>query len=63
MTNDKYFTNAISVEHTTQNNPTRVPTIVEKDKGLSRTDGPPRRDSNKQSIMEKQVRVEFILYF
>ncbi|OXU24596.1 hypothetical protein TSAR_000048 [Trichomalopsis sarcophagae] len=45
-------------EHTTQNNPIRVPAIVEKDKSLSRTDGPPRRDQAKQSIMEKQVTLE-----
>lgn len=32
-----------------------MPTHVEKDKGTSRTDGPPRRDQTKQSIMEKQV--------
>ncbi|XP_016843312.1 kinase D-interacting substrate of 220 kDa B isoform X3 [Nasonia vitripennis] len=44
-------------EHTTQNNPIRVPAIVEKDKSLSRTDGPPRRDQAKQSIMEKQLQV------
>lgn len=33
----------------------RVSTHVEKEKGTSRTDGPVRRDQNKQSIMEKQV--------
>lgn len=34
----------------------RAPVIVEKEKSTSRTDGPSRRDSSKQSIMEKQVR-------
>jgi len=32
-----------------------MPAHIEKEKGASRTDGPPRRDQNKQSIMEKQV--------
>lgn len=43
------------VEHATQNTAVRVPAIVEKDKGSSRTDGPTRREQAKQSIMEKQV--------
>ncbi|KAL7300780.1 hypothetical protein TKK_0006756 [Trichogramma kaykai] len=50
--------NAKKVDHATQNNSVRVPSIVEKEKGTSRTDGPPRRDSTKQSIMEKQVTLE-----
>ncbi|XP_051176452.1 kinase D-interacting substrate of 220 kDa isoform X4 [Leptopilina boulardi] len=40
----------------TGNNPPRVTPHIEKEK--SRTDGPPRRDSIKQSIMEKQVTLE-----
>ncbi|KAL6261471.1 hypothetical protein P5V15_006561 [Pogonomyrmex californicus] len=42
----------------TPNNSMRVPAHVEKEKGTSRTDGPTRRDQNKQSIMEKQVTLE-----
>ncbi|XP_061940332.1 kinase D-interacting substrate of 220 kDa isoform X3 [Apis cerana] len=45
-------------DHTLQNTSIRVPTHVEKDKTTSRTDGPPRRDQTKQSIMEKQVTLE-----
>ncbi|XP_025602086.2 kinase D-interacting substrate of 220 kDa B isoform X3 [Athalia rosae] len=33
------------------------PIVVDKDKTTSRTDGPARRDPNKQSIMEKQFQV------
>ncbi|XP_070172174.1 kinase D-interacting substrate of 220 kDa B isoform X3 [Polyergus mexicanus] len=43
-------------DHALQNNSIRMPTHVEKEKGASRTDGQVRRDQNKQSIMEKQVR-------
>ncbi|XP_058810678.1 kinase D-interacting substrate of 220 kDa B-like [Phymastichus coffea] len=47
------------VEHSTQNTAVRVSAIIEKDKGLSRTDGPTRREQErKQSIMEKQVTLE-----
>ncbi|XP_023245841.1 kinase D-interacting substrate of 220 kDa [Copidosoma floridanum] len=49
--------NIRKVEHTNQSTSIRVPVIVEKDKGLSRTDGPTRRDQTKQSIMEKQLQV------
>ncbi|XP_076752387.1 ankyrin repeat-rich membrane spanning isoform X2 [Xylocopa sonorina] len=45
-------------DHTLQSTSIRVPTHVEKEKGTSRTDGPPRRDQTKQSIMEKQVTLE-----
>lgn len=45
----------LNIDHTLQNTSIRVPTHVEKDKTTSRTDGPPRRDQTKQSIMEKQV--------
>ncbi|XP_011499343.1 PREDICTED: kinase D-interacting substrate of 220 kDa isoform X2 [Ceratosolen solmsi marchali] len=48
----------ICKEYMSQNNITRVPTIIEKEKNLSRTDGSSRRDQNKQSIMEKQVTLE-----
>ncbi|EFN63057.1 Ankyrin repeat-rich membrane spanning protein [Camponotus floridanus] len=41
-----------------ENNSMRMPAHIEKEKGTSRTDGPPRRDQNKQSIMEKQVTLE-----
>lgn len=44
-------------DHTLQNTSIRV-NHVEKDKTTSRTDGPPRRDQTKQSIMEKQVTLE-----
>ncbi|XP_011263943.1 kinase D-interacting substrate of 220 kDa B isoform X4 [Camponotus floridanus] len=40
-----------------ENNSMRMPAHIEKEKGTSRTDGPPRRDQNKQSIMEKQFQV------
>ncbi|XP_024945713.1 kinase D-interacting substrate of 220 kDa isoform X2 [Cephus cinctus] len=43
---------------TPQNSTSRGPTHVEKEKSISRTDGPPRRDQTKQSIMEKQVTLE-----
>ncbi|KAH0569139.1 kinase D-interacting substrate of 220 kDa B isoform X2 [Cotesia glomerata] len=36
----------------------RVLTHVDKEKSISRTDGPPRRESSKHSIMEKQVTLE-----
>ncbi|KOC69442.1 Kinase D-interacting substrate of 220 kDa [Habropoda laboriosa] len=45
-------------DHALQSTSIRVPTHVEKEKGTSRTDGPPRRDQTKQSIMEKQVTLE-----
>ncbi|XP_047348706.1 kinase D-interacting substrate of 220 kDa isoform X3 [Vespa velutina] len=45
-------------EHTLQTNSVRVPVHNEKEKGISRTDAPPRRDQAKQSIMEKQVTLE-----
>ncbi|XP_076230105.1 ankyrin repeat-rich membrane spanning isoform X1 [Nomia melanderi] len=45
-------------DHSLQTTSIRVPTHIEKDKGTSRTDGPPRRDQTKQSIMEKQVTLE-----
>ncbi|CAK9816866.1 Kinase D-interacting substrate of 220 kDa [Anthophora quadrimaculata] len=45
-------------DHALQSTSIRVPTHVEKEKGTSRTDVPPRRDQNKQSIMEKQVTLE-----
>ncbi|XP_076638415.1 ankyrin repeat-rich membrane spanning isoform X1 [Colletes latitarsis] len=45
-------------DHTLPNNSIRVPVHVEKEKGTSRTDGPPRREQTKQSIMEKQVTLE-----
>ncbi|XP_015439222.1 PREDICTED: kinase D-interacting substrate of 220 kDa [Dufourea novaeangliae] len=45
-------------DHTLQTTSIRVPTHVEKEKGTSRTDGAPRRDQIKQSIMEKQVTLE-----
>ncbi|XP_078035636.1 ankyrin repeat-rich membrane spanning isoform X2 [Augochlora pura] len=41
-------------DHNLQSTSIRVPTHNEKEKGNSRTDGPPRRDQTKQSIMEKQ---------
>ncbi|XP_026671715.1 kinase D-interacting substrate of 220 kDa B isoform X3 [Ceratina calcarata] len=41
-------------DHALQSTSIRVPTLVEKEKGTSRTEGPPRRDQTKQSIMEKQ---------
>ncbi|XP_053986547.1 kinase D-interacting substrate of 220 kDa B isoform X1 [Hylaeus volcanicus] len=41
-----------------QSNSVRVPVLAEKEKGISRTDGPPRREQTKQSIMEKQVTLE-----
>ncbi|XP_076173301.1 ankyrin repeat-rich membrane spanning isoform X4 [Ptiloglossa arizonensis] len=44
-------------DHALQCNSIRVPVHVEKEKGTSRTDGPPRRDQAKQSIMEKQFQV------
>nr|XP_031836382.1 kinase D-interacting substrate of 220 kDa isoform X3 [Nomia melanderi] len=44
-------------DHSLQTTSIRVPTHIEKDKGTSRTDGPPRRDQTKQSIMEKQYQV------
>lgn len=44
-----------TLDHALQATSIRVPTHVEKDKGNSRTDGAPRRDQTKQSIMEKQV--------
>lgn len=43
------------IDHALQSTSIRVPTLVEKDKGTSRTDGSSRRDQTKQSIMEKQV--------
>ncbi|RLU26571.1 hypothetical protein DMN91_000367 [Ooceraea biroi] len=46
---------ALRKDHNLQTNSIRVPTHAEKEKGASRTDGPARRDQNKQSIMEKQV--------
>nr|XP_033335869.1 kinase D-interacting substrate of 220 kDa isoform X2 [Megalopta genalis] len=45
-------------DHNLQSSSMRVPTHSEKEKGNSRTDGPPRRDQTKQSIMEKQVTLE-----
>ncbi|KAK1129938.1 hypothetical protein K0M31_019633 [Melipona bicolor] len=45
-------------DHALQSTSIRVPTLVEKDKGTSRTDGSSRRDQTKQSIMEKQVTLE-----
>ncbi|XP_029043359.2 kinase D-interacting substrate of 220 kDa B isoform X2 [Osmia bicornis bicornis] len=45
-------------DHALQSTSIRVPTHVEKEKGNSRTDGAPRRDQTKQSIMEKQVTLE-----
>ncbi|XP_076293167.1 ankyrin repeat-rich membrane spanning isoform X2 [Lasioglossum baleicum] len=41
-------------DHNLQSTTIRVPTLVEKEKGNSRTDGPTRRDQTKQSIIEKQ---------
>ncbi|XP_057327504.1 kinase D-interacting substrate of 220 kDa B isoform X4 [Microplitis mediator] len=49
--------NRKDVRETQVNNP-RVLTHVDKEKSISRTDGPPRRDSTKHSIMEKQVTLE-----
>lgn len=37
-----------------------MPVHNEKEKGISRTDAPPRRDQAKQSIMEKQVNKLYI---
>lgn len=48
------------IDHSLQNNSIRVSTHVEKEKGASRPDGPPRRDQNKQSIMEKQVLLDVL---
>ncbi|KAI4495270.1 hypothetical protein M0804_001471 [Polistes exclamans] len=45
-------------EHTLQTSSARVSVHTEKEKGISRTDAPPRRDQAKQSIMEKQVTLE-----
>ncbi|XP_076680396.1 ankyrin repeat-rich membrane spanning isoform X3 [Andrena cerasifolii] len=45
-------------DHALQTTTIRVPTLVEKEKGASRTDGPSRRDQPKQSVMEKQVTLE-----
>ncbi|XP_025154108.1 kinase D-interacting substrate of 220 kDa B isoform X1 [Harpegnathos saltator] len=44
-------------DHALQNNSIRPNAHTEKEKGTSRTDGPSRRDQNKQSIMEKQFQV------
>ncbi|XP_036138721.1 kinase D-interacting substrate of 220 kDa isoform X2 [Monomorium pharaonis] len=52
------FTEQVRKDHALQNNSMRVSTHVEKEKGISRTDGSTRRDQNKQSIMEKQVTLE-----
>lgn len=52
---ENYVSYYLIVDHTLQSTSIRVPTLVEKDKGTSRTDGSSRRDQTKQSIMEKQV--------
>ncbi|KAK0171309.1 hypothetical protein PV328_009054 [Microctonus aethiopoides] len=41
-----------------QSNTQRAPTYADKEKSISRTDGPPRRDQTKHSVMEKQVTLE-----
>lgn len=46
------------LEHNLQNTSVRVTVHNEKEKGITRTDGPSRRDQTKQSIMEKQVTLE-----